>query len=397
MTSTELTTDPTPVPPDEMEAQRRAIDEAGYGVRFRFVQPHNAAFWVYCLIVLAGAVRMAQQLGPQMGVYGGAILAGVLIFALYTVPFWLFINQVDRFEPESRKLTVLAFLWGGFGATFGMAVTANDPIRAIYGKVLGQAFAFDWSAALTAPFVEEIAKACGLVLLITLAPRLVRSAFDGAVLGAFIGLGFTVFEDLIYVLIGAMSGFGTDQGAALSSTLFMRIATGLVSHTVYSAIFGMGVVWLIGRPHEPRRVGRGLAFMAGAMALHGIWDGMGALSRGTMLGGLGSFVILPAALIGLLVVGLRWASRQERMWMHDIMQPEVTRGTITADELTALCGHHKDRKAYIKAHHGHRSHVHARHVLHAASDLAQQIGRAGGADTPEVVFARDEVSRLRNA
>lgn len=395
--STELTAEPISVPADERAAQRRAIQEAGYGVRFRFVQPHNAAFWVYCLIVLAGAVRMAQQLGPQMGVYGGAILAGTIIFALYTVPFWLFINQVDRFEPESRKLTVLAFVWGGFGATFGMAVTANDPIRAIYGKVLGQAFAFDWSAALTAPFVEEIAKACGLVLIITMAPRLVRSAFDGAVLGAFIGLGFTVFEDLIYVLVGAMSGFGEDQGAALSSTLFMRIVTGLVSHTVYSAIFGMGLVWLIGRPHEPRRIGRGLAFMAGAMALHGIWDGMSALSRGTLFGGLGSFVILPAALIGLLVIGLRWASRQERMWLRDILQPEVTRGTITADELTVLSGHHKDRKRYIKAHHGHKSHVNAKHVLHAASDLAQQIGRAGGAETPAVVFARDEVTRLRTA
>lgn len=394
--STIATTDPTPVPDDERAAQLRAIDEAGYGVRFRFVQPHNAAFWVYCLVVAAGAVRMAQQLGPQLGVYGGAILAGVIIFALYTVPFWLFINHVDRFEPESRKLTVLAFVWGGLGATFGMAVTANDPIRSIYGKVLGQAFAFDWSAALTAPFVEEIAKACGLVLLITLAPRLVRSAFDGAVLGAFIGLGFTVFEDLIYVVVGAMSGFGADQGAALSSTLFMRIATGLVSHTVYSAIFCMGLVWLIGRPHEPRRVWRGLAFIVGAMVLHGIWDSMSALSRGTLFGGLGSFVILPAALIGILALGLRWASRQERMWMHDIMQPEVTRGTITADELAALSGHHKDRKRFIKASKGHKSHVHARHVLHAASDLAQQIGRSGGAETPEVAFARDEVVRVRS-
>jgi len=395
--STAVTTDPTAVPHGERSAQQRAIREAGYGVRFRFVQPHNAAFWVYCLIVLAGAVRMAQQLGPQLGVYGGSILAGVIIFALYTVPFWLFINHVDRFEPESRKLTVLAFLWGGFGATFGMAVTANDPIRSIYGKVLGQAFAFDWSAALTAPFVEEIAKACGLVLLITLAPRLVRSAFDGAVLGAFIGLGFTVFEDVIYVVVGAMSGFGANQGAAISSTLFMRIATGLVSHTVYSAIFGMGLVWLIGRPHEPRRIGRGLAFIVGAMALHGIWDGMSALSRGTLFGGLGSFVILPAALIGLLALGIRWASRQQRMWMHDIMQPEVTRGTITADELVALSGHRKDRKHFIKASKGHKSHVHAKHVLHAASDLAQQIGRAGGAETPEVAFARDEVIRVRSA
>ena len=393
--TTTVTADDLTVVVVEHDAQRVAIEQAGYDVTYRFVQPHNAAFWVYLLVVTAGALRMAQQLGPFLEVFGGSILAGTIIFGIYTVPFWLFINHLDRYEPQSRKLTAVAFIWGGFGATFGMAVTANDPIRAIYGKVLGQAFAFDWSAALTAPVVEEVAKACGLILIITMAPRLVRTAFDGAVLGAFIGLGFTVFEDVIYVLTGAISGFGADQGAAISSTLVMRIVTGLVSHTVYSAIFGMGLVWLIGRPNEPRRIGRGLAFMAAAMVLHGLWDGMGAIGRGSELGALASFVLLPALIITILVIGLRWSSRQERRWLHDILQPEVTNGTITADELTALCGHHKDRKRYIKAHKGHTSHVHARHVLHAASDLAQQIGRAGGVDSPEVAFGRAEVTRVR--
>lgn len=381
----------------ERAAQRVAIERSGVGVKFRFVQPHNAAFWVYLLVVAAGALRMAQQLGPFLGVFGGAILAGTIIFALYTVPFWLFINHVDRFAPESRKLTVLAFVWGGFGATFGMAVTANDPIRSIYGKVVSQAFAFDWSAALTAPFVEETAKACGLILIITMAPRLVRTAFDGAVLGAFIGLGFTVFEDVIYVLTSAISGFGADQGAAVSTTLFMRIVTGLVSHTVYSAIVGMGLVWLLGRPDEPRRIGRGLAFIAAGLLLHGLWDGMAAIGRGSFIAFLGSFVILPVLIITILVVGLRWASRQERLWLRDILQPEVTTGTITADELDALCGHRHDRKAYIKAHKGHRSHKHAKHVLHAATDLAHQIGRAAGEESPGVVHARAEVVRLRSA
>ena len=199
------------------------------------------------------------------------------------------------------------------------------------------------------------------------------------------------------MLNSAAKGFGLDQGANASQTVVLRIVTGLVSHTVYSAIFGMGLVWLIGRPHEPRRVGRGLAFMVLAMLMHGLWDGMGAIGRGSPLGAFASFVILPVVIISILVVGLRWASHQERAWMRDLMQPEVTRGTITADELTALTGHRAARKAYIKAAKGHKSHVHAKHVLHAASDLAQQIGQAGGADTPEVEFARSEVTRLRTA
>jgi protease PrsW len=386
-----------PAPADEKAAQLEAIHEAGYGIRFRFVQPHNAAFWVYLLIMLAGLVRMFQQLQPFTGMFGGVIVASVVGFGLYTVPFWLFINHVDRFEPASRKLCVLAFLWGGIAGTFGIAVVANDPMRSIYGKLFGQAWAFDWSAALTAPFVEELAKASGLILLITLAPRLVRTAFDGAVLGAFLGLGFTVFEDLVYVLNSSMSGFGTDAVGNASSTFVLRVLTGITSHTVYSAIFCMGLVWVIGRPAEPRRLGRGLLFIVLAMGLHGLWDAMGAISRGSASASLVSFVVLPLLLLLVLAVGLRYAARQERSWMRDLLQPEVTRGTLTADELAALAGHRHDRRAFVRSGKGHKSHVHAKHVLHAALDLAHAIGEAGGEETARVEFTRAEVTRLRDA
>ena len=42
---------------------------------------------------------------------------------------------------------------------------------------------------------------------------------------------------------------------------------------VYTAVFCAGLVYLLGRPAEPRRVGRALLLMATAMLLHGIWDG----------------------------------------------------------------------------------------------------------------------------
>jgi hypothetical protein len=110
-----------------------------------------------------------------------------------------------------------------------------------------------------------------------------------------------------------------------------------------------------------------------------------------------SFVVLPIVLLLVLAVGLRYAARQERSWMHDLLQPEVTRGTLTADELAALAGHRHDRRKFIKSGKGHKSHVHAKHVLHAALDLAHAIGESGGEDTDKVEFMRSEVVRLRNA
>jgi RsiW-degrading membrane proteinase PrsW (M82 family) len=58
----------------------------------------------------------------------------------------------------------------------------------------------------------------------------------------------------------------------------MRVVVGLTSHWSYSAIFCAGLIYLIGRPDEPRRIGRGLFLMLSAMALHGLWDATGGLT-----------------------------------------------------------------------------------------------------------------------
>jgi hypothetical protein len=44
------------------EDRRRAIEQSGFGEKFDLVQPHNLAFWVYCLLVLAGAVVLSGQI-----------------------------------------------------------------------------------------------------------------------------------------------------------------------------------------------------------------------------------------------------------------------------------------------------------------------------------------------
>ncbi|MFE7423680.1 PrsW family glutamic-type intramembrane protease [Rhodococcus sp. NPDC057529] len=133
----------------------------------------------------------------------------------------------------------------------------------------------DWGAGLTAPFTEEISKGIGLLLLIALAPRLVRTAFDGFVLGAFIGLGFQILEDTQYALASSAAQFGANPVGNAMFTIVMRMTMGVAAHILYSAVFGAGLVYFLGRLAEPRRRGRGLALMATAMLLHGVWDNIG--------------------------------------------------------------------------------------------------------------------------
>lgn len=372
-----------------------AIHESGWSRTYTFYQPRNLAFWCYLLLVVSGTATFLSTLASRYDAYAAAITVSVIMFALYGALFWWFTQHIDRYARLPAKLMVVAFMWGGFAATWAMAAHANDALRALYAKGFGQAWSFDWGAGLAAPFTEELAKGAGVVLLIAMASRLIRTAFDGFILGAFIGLGFQIIEDIAYAMTSAGSQFGANQVGAAMGTIVLRMVLGVAAHILYSAVFGAGLVYLLGRPAEPRRVGRGLALMVAAMLLHGLWDSMGAIARGnTALA-----ILLPVAII---VVALVLVTRvfkmtvgRERRFMQAILAPEVAHGAITAEELEAVCGNRKARRAFRRAGNDRRGRRRRGHVLDATFDLADEIAAARGADTERVTFARNEVARIR--
>jgi RsiW-degrading membrane proteinase PrsW (M82 family) len=373
-----------------------AIEMSGWGRAFRFYQPRNLAFWLYLWLVGSGIITFATMVVNNVDAYGPALAVSSVVFALYGALFWWFTQRIDRYSSQPAKLVVVAFLWGGFAATWVMAAPANDAIRALYAKAFGQEWSLNWSAGLTAPFTEETAKGIGLLLIIALAPRLVRTAFDGFVLGAFIGLGFQILEDIAYALTAAGSEFGANQIGAAVGTLVMRMLTGIAAHILYSAVFCTGLVYLIGRPAEPRQVGRGLALMATAMLFHGVWDSVSGLA--------GSQVWLTwVLLIGIVALALvvvttvfRMTVPKERAFLRAVMAPEVAAGVLTQAELEAMAGDRKERKAYRKAGTSRTDRRRRSHVLEAGFDLADELGTARGQDTDRVRFARQEVTRLRS-
>lgn len=389
-------TSPAPASVTDLDRARDvALDLSGWGRSFRFYQPRNLAFWGYLLLVTTGAMSFGSQLAREYNAYAPAIVLAVALFAIYGSFFWWFTVRVDRYAKLPVKLMVIAFLWGGFAATWSLAVNGNSALLALYAKGFGQAWALDWGAALSAPFIEEPAKGIGLLLLIALAPRHVRTAFDGLILGAFIGLGFQIIEDVAYAMTSAGSQFGANQVGASMATIVLRMVSGVGAHICYSAIFCAGLIYLLGRPAEPRRVLRGLLLMITAMALHGAWDSLPALAGLTPLAGLGVLVGLIVAALAVVSWVYRLTVKRERDFLRDVMAPEEARRVITADELGAMTGGRKARKAHRKAGRGRRERKCARYVLHAAYDLAGVLAAARGADTEQVRFARAEVGRIR--
>jgi protease PrsW len=370
-------------------ARRAVIDESGWGAKFRVIQPRNFTFWVMVFLFVSGISLTYQGFRSAADAYTQSFAQGFAWFAVFALLFlWLF-ARLDRYSSIPAKAKLVAFLFSGLVSTFAIAAINNDAFRSILAKVVSLDFMQVWSAGATAPWSEEIAKLLPVVLLIGLAPRVMRCAFDGLIIGAISGLAFQVFEDVAYVYGTAAANFG--QAEYGTKTLFIRTVLGMTGHWTWSAVCGAGLIFLIGRPAEKQRRLFGVALILSSMFLHWVWDSLGGLAGGANWA---IAIYVPLSIINLAI--FIWVYRhtvvKERDWAHGLLAAEVDRGVLTADELDAAVGSRKNRKHFVKSQPHHRP---AKHVLEATRDLADEIAKGYGLDTPGVDHARAEIARLR--
>ena len=166
------TADRTTPADDLRAAQLTAVEQSGWGRPFRPWQPQNLAMWVGGFLVLAGAITLFQVTTGFPQVYAPAMLLGIVVWALYCVPWLLFLHHKERYEREAGPAWPCgASSTAASAPTFGIALHANTAILSLWGKAVSPRFAATWGPALTAPFVEESAKAAGFVLLMVMAER----------------------------------------------------------------------------------------------------------------------------------------------------------------------------------------------------------------------------------
>ena len=172
------------------------------------IRPREPAFWVYvALLVVTAAGTFAQQSSFRRISPGGWALSWGLLL-LYAAPVFILIYLLDLYEREPIPLLLASFLWGAIAAT-QLAGFANAGWGLVVARVGGPEFASRWTAALTAPLVEETLKGLGVVLIVLIARREVDDMMDGFVYGAVCGLGFAVVEDVFY-FIGVFGGSTSD-------------------------------------------------------------------------------------------------------------------------------------------------------------------------------------------
>lgn len=249
--------------------------------------PALAGVIVLTLAFLVGSVlNVLNVSGAVFAFPSQTLLALVLCVATFVVGFWV-LRRIRPVRPPSPTVSVTATVWGALAAT-GVASYANTGLGGLWGQTLGFQLAGLWGAALTAPLNEELLKLVGVVIIAVVFPRAVRSPVDGFVIGALVGLGFMVVENMLYALNSISLNGGLAPTLSVAQTIGARVfLTGLGSHWALTGVAGaaVGLVAAAGwRPRARRAVGALLLVLL-AMVLHGIVDaplltaGVGALVK----------------------------------------------------------------------------------------------------------------------
>ncbi|SCG53773.1 PrsW family intramembrane metalloprotease [Micromonospora inositola] len=289
------------------------------------------------LLIAAGAVFMVFTLGESLGAQ--ALLVGV-IAAVLPVPvlvscfLWL-----DRYEPEPLKYLIFCFAWGAFVST-AISLNVNEGAAWLFkGWGLPSALV----AVLVAPFIEELTKAAGPILLLIFRRREFSGVTDALVYCGLSAVGFAMVENILYLggygyRVG-VEEYGPATGAQQVIAIFIvRILIFGFAHPLFTSMTGVGLG--IAARTADRRV-RVLAPIAGlllAMMLHGTWNLLPSLAVATgqpliaLYGYIGVMVPIFFGMVGLAIWLRAWEGRLTERTLPDY----VRAGWLTPPEVAAL-------------------------------------------------------------
>ena len=165
---------------------------------------------------------------------------------LFVIPavmiYFIIIRSVDRYAPEPLWLLFLCLVWGSVGAVIISLVgdgLGQWLISLLLQRPMDDETVNATAAVFVAPPVEETAKALGILAIYVFSRRRVHEThgpLDGVIYGGIIGLGFTLTEDIMYV-IGAGNEAG---GEGFFGLYFIRTVLLGFGHATFTALTGLG-------------------------------------------------------------------------------------------------------------------------------------------------------------
>ncbi|MEP6636674.1 MAG: PrsW family intramembrane metalloprotease [Acidobacteriota bacterium] len=286
-------------------------------------------FVIAVMVALLLGLIVLLLIGFETGPIG--LLVG-FVCATLPVPLYLVLALwIDRYESEPFWMLATAFFWGALVAVFIAFVfnTASSVMVAVITEDMkaGQTF----GAVISAPIVEESAKAVILFILFFAKKDEFDGVVDGVVYATMVGLGFAMTENIQYYGRAALE----NTEGSLTGLLILRGLIAPFSHPLFTSLTGIGLGWARqSRSYFLKFIMPVVGLMA-AISLHSIWNG-----SVTIFGGVGFLlaylmIMFPAFVIILIVILL--ALRREGQVVREFLQVDLQGGLLTPDEYERLC------------------------------------------------------------
>jgi protease PrsW len=296
----------------------------------------------------------------------GLLLTTVAMTVVVLCYLWL-----DRWEPEPPRLLVFAFLWGA-----SVAVLLSVVLEVVAESVINPAATVDsdtspFTVAIGAPLIEEAAK--GLFLLIMMTGRRrneLNSLTDCLVYAGLSAAGFAWIEDIFYI------ANAETLGASLV-TAALRLVMAPFAHPLFTTFTGIGVYFALQQRNVLAKVGFILLGYAGAVLMHGLWNGSALFGFEVYLG---VYLVWMVPIFALAITLAARSRRREQDVVAAKLPGMVAAGVVSPRE-AAWLGSMRNRKQAI--------------------DTASRFGgRAAGksvksfaAQVVELAFVRDRIDR----
>jgi RsiW-degrading membrane proteinase PrsW (M82 family) len=266
-----------------------------------------------------------------IGIETGPV-AFLLGFVTATIPVPLYVVLVlwiDRYESEPFWMLATAFFWGALVAPFFaflLNTTSGIIVSALTNSLTaGETFA----AVISAPIVEETAKASILFIFFFWKKDEFDGVVDGIVYASLVALGFAMTENIQYYGKAALAGEGS-----LPITFIIRGALAPFSHPLFTSLTGIGLGLARQTRNTAVKVVTPFLGLLMAIFMHSVWNGSAALFGGGVFLLTYVFVMVPSFAIMLVVIIL--ALRREGQIVREFLQADLERGFLTHEEYNQL-------------------------------------------------------------
>jgi len=260
-----------------------------------------------------------------------ALLIG-LITATLPVPLYIvLVLWIDRYESEPFWMLATAFFWGALVAVF-FAFLFNTATGLVVSAITNSLTAGEtFAAVISAPIVEESAKAVILFIFFFLKKDEFDGVVDGIVYAALVALGFAMTENIQYYGKAALEG----GGGGLTLMFIIRGALAPFSHPLFTSMTGIGLGLARQTRNTVVKVVTPILGLLMAICMHSIWNGSAAIFGGVVF--LLTYLILmvPAFFIMLIVIFV--ALRREGQLVRQFLLTEFENGTLTPEDYNQLC------------------------------------------------------------